>query len=610
MVQPMSMFEIIKQRVQILDVVQEYTALKKAGGYWKGRCPFHHEKTASFTVSPDRGIFYCFGCHTSGDVVAFVARAENLSGQRDAARFLAEKFRIDLPNDGEAPTYTLQEKERYFKIHELTAAWAHAQLKQQAHKEPRAYLHERGFTQKTIDQYTVGFFPGGSGIKALCAELKKHNFLAQDLVDCNILAQNKNLYYSPFEERILFPIKDPMGRACGFGGRIYKKHDDRPKYYNTKESDFFIKGSLLFGFDEAKKSIQAAQAVFMVEGYTDCLAMAQHGFSNTVATLGTACTQNHLKVLSRHADLLYVLYDADAAGTQAILRLTQLCWQVSMELRVVRLPQGTDPALYLASGGTLAQYVSDAKDIFLFYVETIGPAFNSAPLGRKIETLRTLLEAIAGIQDPLKRDLVIYQASQALGVPTALLTAELRRTRREGGNEAKSHPPSLENELWRGVTPKLPSKGELSIQAQPSELSSATQLEKKLSCAILHVTDILDARSIAYVIRYMPQPLAEYVRTVIAMADQGVKDPFKLFYAKQAPNVQKALSELICSYEPAVSQEAAQALFGQWQRLQWRRIVADIKEKIAEATIQRDMATVQNLINEFNRLKSEMVHGV
>src|SRR5205085_2740721 len=141
-----------------------------------------------------------------------------------------------------------------------------------------------------------------------------------DLVDCHILAQNKNLYYSPFEERILFPIKGPMGRVCGFGGRVYKKHDTRPKYYNTKESDFFIKGSLLFGFDEAKKAIQAAQSVFMVEGYTDCLAMVQHGFTNTVATLGTACTQNHLKLLSRHADLLYVLYDADAAGTQAILR--------------------------------------------------------------------------------------------------------------------------------------------------------------------------------------------------------------------------------------------------------------------------------------------------
>jgi DNA primase len=262
-----------------------------------------------------------------------------------------------------------------------------------------------------------------------------------------------------------------------------------------------------------------------------------------------------------------------------------------MELRVVRLPQGTDPASFFASGGTLAKYVGEAKDIFLFYVETIGPAFNAAPLGRKIETLRTLLEAIASIQDPLKRDLVLYQASQALGVPTALLTAELRRTRREGVDEAKN-------------------RDETTIQPQPTALSTATQLEKKLICAILHATDILDARSIAYVIRYMPQPLAEYVRTFIAMADQGVKDPFKLFYAKQAPDVQKALSELICSYEPAVSQETAQALFGQWQRLQWRRIVADIKEKIAEATIQRDMVTVHNLVTEFNRLKSEMVHGV
>lgn len=589
----MSIFETIKQRVQILDVVQEYTALKKAGGYWKGRCPFHHEKTASFTVSPDRGIFYCFGCHVSGDVIAFIARAENLSGQRDAAKLIAERFRIELPLDEQGiPTPSLQEKDRYFKLYELVARWTHAQLFLSSYKEALAYLTQRGFTKKTLDQYSVGFFPGGPvSIKALVTELKKENFLAQDLVDYNILAQNKNLYYSPFEERILFPIKDPMGRICGFGGRIYKAQDTRPKYYNTKESDFFIKGSLLFGLDEAKKTIQEKQAVFVVEGYTDCLAMVQHGFTNTVATLGTACTQAHLKLLSRHADLLYVLYDADSAGTQAILRMTQLCWQVSMELRVIHLPLGNDPASFLAAGSDLFERIAQARDIFLFYVETIGPAFSQASLGRKIETLRTLLEAIGGIQDPLKRDLVLYQASQTLNIPASVLAAELRRMRSTTHSSVKNEalPPAL---------------------AGSPESLIATQLEKKLTCAILHATDILDARSITYVIRYMPQPLAEYVRAVIALSDQGVKDPFKEFYAQQAPNVQQALSELVCSFAPEPSPEAAHALFEQWQRLQWRRIVADIKDKIAEATIHKDAVTVQNLVTEFNRLKTEMVNGV
>lgn len=590
----MTIFEIIKQRVSILDVVQDYTALKKAGGYWKGRCPFHHEKTASFTVSPDRGIFYCFGCHVSGDVVAFIARVENLSGQRDAAKLIAERFRIELPEEEQGmPTPSLQEKDRYFTIYELVAAWCHTQLLQPQYKEPIGYLTERSFVKKTIDQYEVGYFPGGpQSMKSLLTELKKHNFLAQDLVDCNILALNKNLYYSPFEERILFPIKDPMGRVCGFGGRIYRKQDTRPKYYNTKESDFFIKGSLLFGFNEAKKSIQEKQAVFMVEGYTDCLAMVQHGFANTVATLGTACTQAHLKLLSRHADILYVLYDADSAGTQAILRLTQLCWQVSMELRVVRLPQGSDPASFLAAQGNMSEAIENAKDIFLFYVETIGPAFTQAPLARKVETLRTLLEAINGIQDPLKRDLVLYQASQTLTIPVTVLAAELRRMK-----SATTQDEAQKNQL---AAP---------LQDQ-TQILVATQLEKKLTCVILHSTDILDARSIHYLIRYMPQPLAEYVRTVIALSDQGAKDPFKLFYEQQAPDVQKAISELICSYEPEQSRDSAKALFEQWQKLQWKRIVADIKDKIAEASIHKDMVTVQNLVTEFNRLKTEMVNGV
>lgn len=585
----MSIFELIKQRVSILDVVREYTALKRAGGYWKGRCPFHHEKTASFTVSPERSIFYCFGCHVSGDVIAFIARAENLSGQRDAAKLLAERFGIDLPEDEQQQGPSLQEKERYFTLYEIVAGWAHKQL--QTHQVPLQYLQERGFAAEIIERYMVGYFPSGAlAFKSLFAEVKKHNFLAQDLVDMHIIALNKATYYSPFEERIWFPIKDAMGHICGFGGRIYKPNDTRPKYYNTKESEFFIKGSLLFGFDQAKRAIQEKQAVFVVEGYTDCLAMVQYGFPNTVATLGTACTQAHLKLLSRHADILYVLYDADNAGTQAILRMTQLCWQVSMELRVVTLPQGTDPASFLMQKGDLFERIACAQDIFLFYVETIGAAFTQAPLAKKIETLRVLLEAIAGIEDLLKRDLVLYQASQALSIPVGVLASELRRMR-SGGHVDTTH-------------------NLMGAQKEPIEILGATLLEKKITCAILNNADILDARSIYYIIRYMPQPLAEYVRTVIALRDQGVGNPFNTFYTQQAPDVQQAISALLCSTQPDGSEQTIRALFEQWQRQQWKRIVADIKDKIAEATIHRDAVTVQNLVTEFNRLKQEMVTGV
>ena len=455
----MSIFELIKQRVSILDVVRDYTALKKAGGYWKGRCPFHHEKTASFTVSPDRNIFYCFGCHVSGDVIAFIARTENLSGQKEAAQLLAERFGIDLPNEDKLHGPSLQEKERYFILYNIIAEWAHTQLK--THPAPLQYLENRGFTLEIINHYMVGLFPSGTiAFNSLFAEVKKHNFLAQDLVDMHIIAQNKTSYYSPFEERICFPIKDAIGHICGFGGRIYKPNDTRPKYYNTKESDFFIKGSLLFGFDQAKKTIQEKQAAFLVEGYaTDCLAMVQSGFINTIATLGTACTLTHLKLLSRHADFLYVLYDADNAGTQAVLRMTQLCWQVSMELRVITLPQGTDPALFLMQKGDLCEYIAKSQDIFLFYVNTVGASFIHASLAKKIELLKILLEAIASIEDLLKQDLVLYQASQSLAIPLTVLSSELRRIK------TKAYPETISNTA-------IPHKG-------PLEIMGGTLLEKK-----------------------------------------------------------------------------------------------------------------------------------
>ena len=168
-----------------------------------------------------------------------------------------------------------------------------------------------------------------------------------------ILSESKNALYSPFEDRIMFPITDNLGRFCGFGGRTFMPQDERPKYYNSKENNFFTKGSLIFGLNVAKRDIQHKEIVFVVEGYMDCIAMAQHGYTNTVATLGTACTLEHLKQLSRYASYVYVLYDGDAAGQSAILRLTELCWNVNMDLKVIRLPRQEDPASFLAKGKAL-----------------------------------------------------------------------------------------------------------------------------------------------------------------------------------------------------------------------------------------------------------------
>jgi DNA primase len=363
-------------KVSILDVVNEYTNLKQAGNYWKGHCPFHNGKTASFTVSEAKGIFYCFGCHAGGDAISFIAKIEQCS-QLEAARIkIAERHGIELPADliTKGNENTISEQIRYHDLVKLVALWCHEQLT----KTPAAldYLLKLGITKETMRLFTLGYFPGWHlCVEELLFQILNQGFLVQDLLAAGILMESKTVLHSPFdlhsafdlhspfEERIIFPIKDPVLRFCGFGGRIFKPADERPKYYNSREHSHFNKGSMLFGLDIAKKSMQHTEQAFLVEGYTDCISMVQHGYHNTIATLGTECTLEHLKILARYIKQLYVVYDGDRAGNEAMIRLTSLCWQVSLELKVINLPDQEDPASFLSKGSSLTELIANAKSV-------------------------------------------------------------------------------------------------------------------------------------------------------------------------------------------------------------------------------------------------------
>ncbi len=389
----MSLFNYIKANLSIVDVVSEYVHLKQAGGYWKGPCPFHAEKDASFTVSPDKQIFYCFGCQASGDVIAFIAKTENLS-QIEAVHHIIDRYKVAVPNDllqkVGASSQSIKEKDAFFNICTTIATWAHEQLLRNHHAT--SYLAQRGLTTEINTLFNVGYFPGGvNNLNAFLKSIAKEGILAKDLLEYGFLMEGRAQLYSSFEERIIFPIRDNLGRYCGFGGRIFKNGDERAKYYNSKESDGFIKGKILFGFDLAKKSMQEREFAFLVEGYLDCITMVQYGYTNTVATLGTACTHEHLKLLSRHIKTLYVLYDGDNAGQNAMLRLTELCWEVNLELKVIQLPPKEDPASFLVGNGDLTPYTLNAQDIFTFFVQALSTNFLQKTLSEKVTLAETSL---------------------------------------------------------------------------------------------------------------------------------------------------------------------------------------------------------------------------
>ncbi|HSC25357.1 MAG TPA: DNA primase [Candidatus Babeliales bacterium] len=581
----MNLFSFIKERVSILDVINEYVTLKKAGGYHKGTCPFHHEKTASFTVSPDKNIFYCFGCHLSGDVISFIAKIENCS-QKDAAKLLAEKHNINLP---QSLSFEFSEKhndnkQNYFSICRALALWCHEQLLKNS--SAQSYFLQRGFEQSAFDYFTLGYFPSGNtSISDLLYTMKRQSILARDLIEANILIEGRTTLYSPFEERLIFPIKNALGNFCGFGGRIFKEQDTRPKYYNSRENEYFIKGSLLFNLDKAKKSIQETGKIFLVEGYTDCMAMIQQGIANTVATLGTACTIEHLKQLARYAEHIFVVYDNDTAGKQAILRLTELCWHVNLELKVILLPPNEDPASFITKKGDFQELIHGAQDIFIFFIDTLGNNFSNKSLHQKIQTTRSFLQVITGITDSLKKDILLQKAAVAFDISFNALKEELIRL--------NSQQSTVQNNA---------AQSNVTIISNPLPL-----LEKRIFCAIINNMKLFNGESRLRLIHYLPSPLRDILAKLRATQEKSEIVTFSIFFDTLDEHEKHYVSKLLLEENEIMDNNAFDKLLEQLQKKQWKVIVRDIKIQLMQAKQEGNVDKVSLILHDLINLQNKLI---
>lgn len=591
----MNVFTYLKQRLAVLDVIGEYVSLKKAGLYFKGHCPFHHEKSASFTVSPHKEIFYCFGCHEGGDVITFISKVEHCT-PFEAIKHLADRYNIDIPEsllkEAHSPEST-EDKNRYFDLCEMVAKWCSDNL----NKTPlvQKYVQkERQITQESINHFAIGYFPGGLNvINRLLSFARNHHIIADDLIQANILAQGKTVLYSPFEERIIFPIKDHLGRFCGFGGRRFKEQDERAKYYNSKENQYFVKGSILFGFDTAKKAIHDKDEVYLVEGYTDCIAMVQHGYPNTVATLGTACTSAHLKTLSRYAQRMIVLYDGDKAGQDAILRMTELCWQVSMELSVICMPPGKDPASYLESEKRPAGEFDQPglrQDIFDFFIGTLGHNYASLPLGAKLKTARRIIAIIHQQEDPLKRGILLKKTSHALDIPFDYLKKELEDQRQ---GPAPSEQPEKSKEI--------PQESHLMMD------EGIPKLEKMIFFAIMNNIQLFNRENEEYLLEYLPEPLSILLEKLKSAKNRHQGLTFTDYYGILGVEEQLYVSKVLLEGELEPIQKDFDHLMIQLQKKHWKGIVTAIKAKLAQAKREENTEKMNIIMRDFLELKQKMI---
>jgi len=543
-----------------------------------------HKKGLIIAPKINEEIFYCFGCHASGDTIGFIARIEHCS-QIEAAQHIIERYNIEVPEtiarEYSQPTNS---KDRYFDLCNYVAVWAHEQLIK--NQVALHYIRERGFTDTTITQFMVGYFPAGNAtIKNLIAYVQKYTVLAEDLIEAHIIAQSKSSLYSPFEDRILFPIKDHLGRFCGFGGRIFKPNDERPKYYNSKENTHFAKGSLLFGLDLAKSGIQRSNTVFLVEGYTDCMAMVQYGYNNTVATLGTACTAQHLKTLARYANSVFVLYDGDTAGHNAILKLTQLCWQVNMDLRVIILPAKQDPASFLANHANLTPLIEQAQDIFAFFIDALGADFITKALPQKIELLRAILETIQPIEDTLKQDILLQKVSKLSEIPFE----------------------SLKNELHHSKDPQPAIKTADSQTQEVVEETPGTTLEKRVFCAIMHNIQLCNNENIRSLIEYIPGTLGRLLQKLTPLCAHGTSIDFTTFFDILSENEKQYVSKLLVSYEGTTEIVLLNELLPQLHKQHWKQVVRDIQARLAYAKNANNQQEVQKIMRDFLILKQKIM---
>lgn len=427
----------VRERAGILELVSDYVGLKKSGSSYMGLCPFHMEKTPSFTVNPGRGIFHCFGCGAGGDAFAFVMRIEGLSFP-EAVKFLAK--RVGVPIE-ERPLTSVEkeredEREALFRISELAAKFYRRLLLEDKSGAPgRLYLERRGVDQETAEAYRMGFAP--ERWDALARFLEQKRVPMEMAAKLGLVRSRENGgWYDLFRNRLLFTICDLHGRPIAFGGRVLD--DSLPKYINSPESPIYRKSDVLFGINLAKQAMRESGSAIVVEGYFDHLALYQAGFRNVVATCGTALTGGHSRLLRRYAEKVCTLFDADAAGKKATFRAMDIFLEESFPASVVELPPGEDPDTFIRKEGgeAFAARVKGALPIFDYYFRDLMRSRETGGVEGTMWVLDELAPRLKKIADPMQQNLYIREVARVVGVDERELRNKVGLSPRQGEKSA------------------------------------------------------------------------------------------------------------------------------------------------------------------------------
>ncbi len=429
-----SIIEDVRSRTDIVPLISEDVVLKKAGRNYVGLCPFHSEKTPSFTVSPDKQIFYCFGCGTGGDIFTYLMKRRGVAFM-EALKVLAQRSGVALPEDIQSD----EEKSRYrqremvYEINQLALKYFTAMLKDAQHGgAAAAYLERRGITRETRDLFSLGAAsPQWDG---LLQYFRRKGIGEEDLATAGLVIprQDGSGYYDRFRNRVIFPILDMAGRVTGFGGRVLD--DSLPKYLNSPETPAFDKSKNIYGIHLTRQDMRENDQVILVEGYMDVISVYQAGVHHVGATLGTALAESHGKILSQFGSDIVVCYDGDAAGQAAALRGASLLEKAGCSVRIARLPDGEDPDSLIRSRGrdSFLQFVQRALSVTAYQLQDILEKGRKDTADGQADILRKAIPVLGTVRSVSERDVYIRNLARTLGVREDSLRTDVQRYVRRG----------------------------------------------------------------------------------------------------------------------------------------------------------------------------------
>lgn len=432
MVRYMSRFneEVIREinsRLELADIVAETVQLTRKGNRYWGLCPFHQEKTSSFSVTPDRNMFYCFGCHAGGDMITYIMKRDNMDF-REAVEYLANRAGVTVQKESPAARRK-QERARGVVAANLAAAQLYREILLSAKgKKGLEYLQERRLSPEIVEKFGLGFAP--DNWNTIEDYLFKKAFSQEQVKSTGLIKRSdqQNRYYDLFRNRVIFPIHDQRGEVIGFGGRVLD--GSLPKYLNTPETELFSKRKNLYGLYQARQAMRNLNQALVVEGYMDCLKMHQAGIENTVATLGTAMTQEQARLLRRFVEEVVLLFDGDDAGQREALRAVEVLRAEGLKVWVVSLPGGKDPDDYLDLYGKeeFLQYIQNSKvDHIEFKLNRYIETETELNLDTRIRIIKAVQKDIASLESELEKDYYVRLLSRRLQVQENLIRRELNK---------------------------------------------------------------------------------------------------------------------------------------------------------------------------------------